>query len=244
MPVTSNCRGNQGNIIQNTELRMPWSPNTIDIMHVKSFIVCLTLVKNHPQYHHTWVVKTIPKLDRGFPFGLHYRAFTVHAPFFSFPLPPCSLCFPSRFLSLRQSCVGWPFMFRSFPFLSCSFPSFQIGKIHVSTLKVQTKNCHIPCSSFTIQFHQASVSFLHFSSQMFTKHRYSILKIFLVVLSFVVIFAETCCKKKQPHFCRVKWEKRWVILCFRVSMIITGKYIMVNKRFLHHTTWVCSEFPS
>jgi hypothetical protein len=39
---------------------------------------------------------------------------------------------------------------------------------------------------------------------MFTKHRYSILKIFLVVLSFVVIFAETCCKKKQPHFCRVK----------------------------------------
>ena len=173
-------------------------------MHVKSFIVCLTLVKNHPQYHHTWVVKTIPKLDRGFPFGLHYRAFTVHAPFFSFPLPPCSLCFPSRFLSLRQSCVGWPFMFRSFPFLSCSFPSFQIGEN--TCFHFKSSNKKLPHSLFLIHY-TISSSFGQFSSFLLTNVHKTPLQHFEDFFSCPFI----CC-----HFC-------WDVLQKKTATLLQGQ---------------------
>ena len=164
MPVTSNCRGNQGNIIQNTELRMPWSPNTIDIMHVKSFIVCLTLVKNHPQYHHTWVVKTIPKLDR---FSIWFTLSCIHGSC-SFLFLPSSSMFPLFSISfpfftpvLRRMAIHVPFF--SFPFMFFSlFSNWENTCFHF-----KSSNKKLPHSLFLIHY-TISSSFGQFSSFLLT----------------------------------------------------------------------------
>ena len=75
-------------------------------------VVWLNPIQNHPQYHHVWVVKTIPKLHRGLLLdNIHFLAFTVHGRFFYFHVLRFHVCFPSSLFS-----------FHSRFSLSCHFP--------------------------------------------------------------------------------------------------------------------------
>ena len=91
------------------------------------------------------------------------------------------------------------------PYISaCFFPSFFLTNVAKTT-----------------RLHHVLTSFWRF------------LLLYVVVLSFFAFLLRRVAKKTRLHFCGVKWQKLWGILCFRA-----------NREFFYHITRVCSGILS
>ena len=90
-----------------------------------------------------------------------------------------------------------------------------------------------------------SACVFHFSSHMLQKttHLHHMFARFFFLSFHFFILLRSVAKKIRRHFCGVKWQKLWGILCFRASMIIPWKKT-ANRYFLNRITWVCSGILS